>query len=40
MLIAQDYNLDFKDCVESAYNEIADRKGKMIDGTFVKEGDY
>lgn len=37
---SQFYNLDFKDCVESAYNEIANRKGKMIDGTFVKEGDY
>ena len=36
MLIAQDYNLDFKDCVESAYNEIANRKGEVIDGTFVK----
>lgn len=33
------YNLNFKDCVESAYQEIANRKGKMIDGTFVKEED-
>lgn len=33
------YNLDFKDCVESAYSEIANRKGKMIDGQFVKESD-
>ena len=39
LMIADMYNLDFKDCVESAYNEIANRKGKMIDGTFVKSED-
>jgi hypothetical protein len=26
-------------CVNMAYTEIKDRKGKMIGGTFVKEGD-
>jgi NTP pyrophosphatase (non-canonical NTP hydrolase) len=26
-----------EDCVDSAYHEIANRKGKMINGTFVKE---
>jgi hypothetical protein len=25
--------------LEVAYNDIKDRKGKMIDGIFVKEGD-
>lgn len=25
-----------EDCVDSAYNEISNRKGKMINGTFVK----
>ena len=30
---------DFADCFEVAYNEIKDRKGKWIDGTFVKEED-
>ena len=39
MAIADIYNLDFKDCVESAYNEIANRKGEVIDGTFVKSED-
>jgi hypothetical protein len=29
--------LDFVGCVESAYNVIKDRKGKLIDGKFVKE---
>ena len=27
------------ECLEVAYNDIKDRKGKMIDGVFVKEGD-
>ena len=36
MIIVDIYNLDFKDCVECAYKEIANRKGKMINGTFVK----
>jgi NTP pyrophosphatase (non-canonical NTP hydrolase) len=26
-----------EDCISDAYNEIANRKGKMINGTFVKE---
>lgn len=39
MAIADIYNLDFKGCVESAYKEIENRKGKMINGTFVKEAD-
>lgn len=33
------YDLDFTECVESAYNEIKDRKGKTIDGQFIKEAD-
>ncbi|MBN6075747.1 pyrophosphatase [Aggregatibacter actinomycetemcomitans] len=31
--------LDFKDCVQHAYDEVKDRKGRMIDGFFVKEAD-
>ena len=30
-------NLNIEDCIDSAYNEIANRKGEMINGTFVKE---
>ena len=26
-----------EDCINSAYSEIRARKGKMVDGTFVKE---
>jgi NTP pyrophosphatase (non-canonical NTP hydrolase) len=28
-----------EDCLEVAYNDIKDRKGRMIDGIFVKESD-
>lgn len=37
--ICKVYDMTFVECVESAYNEIANRKGKMIGGTFVKEED-
>lgn len=33
------YDLDFTDCVESAYNEISNRKGAIVNGTFIKEDD-
>lgn len=33
------YHLDIDDCVKAAWDEIKDRKGRMIDGVFVKEGD-
>ncbi|TLQ49293.1 hypothetical protein FEZ33_01280 [Ruoffia tabacinasalis] len=32
-------DLDIMDCLNSAYEEIKDRKGKVIDGVFVKEAD-
>lgn len=37
--IALNHNLNLKDCLETAYDEIKDRKGKMVDGVFVKEED-
>ena len=30
-------NMRIEDCIESAYNEIKDRKGSISNGTFVKE---
>ena len=30
-------NLTMKDCLKVAYEDIKDRKGKMIDGIFVKD---
>ena len=29
--------LDYSKCVELAYNEIKDRKGKIVDGVYIKE---
>ena len=29
-------SMKIEDCIESAYNEIKNRKGKMQNGTFVK----
>lgn len=37
--ISKALDYEFTDCFELAYNEIKDRKGKWIDGTFVKEED-
>ena len=31
--------LTMEECLAVAYDDIKDRKGKMIDGVFVKEGD-
>lgn len=35
--LAKTYDLKLIDCIEFAYNTISKRKGKMIDGSFVKE---
>ena len=32
-------NITMNDCLTVAYNDIKDRKGRMIDGIFVKETD-
>lgn len=37
IILAQQNGLTLEDCLEHAYNEIADRKGKMINGVFVKQ---
>lgn len=39
MIVAGENQLNLKSCVESAYQEIKGRKGRIIDGTFVKESD-
>lgn len=31
------WGLEMEECVEYAYNQIKDRKGKMVEGVFVKE---
>jgi NTP pyrophosphatase (non-canonical NTP hydrolase) len=36
-ILSEINGIAIEDCINSAYNEIKDRKGKMINGTFVKE---
>jgi len=36
---AEMQGLTLLECLEHAYNQIKDRQGEMINGTFVKEGD-
>ena len=38
-ILSMQLGLDIEDCVLGAYNEIKDRRGKMINGVFVKEAD-
>lgn len=37
--IAERNGLLISECLSKAWNDIKDRKGKMVDGIFVKEGD-
>ena len=36
-ILAAQNGMDIEDCIANAYYEIKDRKGKMLDGIFVKE---
>jgi len=38
-ILAMQLGMDIEDCIQAAYEEIKDRKGKMINGVFVKESD-
>ena len=37
--IAERNNITLTDCLKTAYNDIKHRKGRMVDGVFVKEAD-
>lgn len=37
IILSQQLGLDYKECLKSAYEEIKNRKGKTINGTFIKE---
>lgn len=37
LIQAEMQGMNLEDCLESAYNIIAKRKGKMVNGQFVKE---
>ena len=38
-ILSMQMGINIEDCVATAYNEIQHRKGKMIDGVYVKESD-
>jgi NTP pyrophosphatase (non-canonical NTP hydrolase) len=38
-ILSMQMDLDIRDCVEQAYEEIKNRTGKMVNGVFVKEAD-
>lgn len=38
-ILAMQLGLDIEDCIRSAYDEIKDRKGKIVNGVFVKQED-
>lgn len=38
-LICKELGYDFAECFEIAYNEIKDREGRVVNGSFVKEQD-
>lgn len=35
--IAVRNNISIEECLEVAYNDIKDRKGRMVDGVFIKD---
>jgi len=37
IILAKQLGLNPTECLESAWNEIKDRKGKTVNGTFIKE---
>lgn len=39
VILAMQENLDLTECIETAYEEIKDRKGKLINGVYIKEVD-
>lgn len=38
-ILAAQRGVQIEACIEKAWIEIKDRKGRMVDGVFVKEGD-
>ena len=39
IILAQQHDMTLQECLQYAYDEIKGRKGKIINGTFVKEAD-
>ena len=38
--IAELQGKTIEECIEHSYNDIKDRKGKFVNGSFIKESDY
>lgn len=38
-ILCEQLGYTLEECLAHAYDEIKDRKGKMVDGIFIKEGD-
>lgn len=39
IIIAEQLDMSIEQCLAIAYSDIKDRKGRMVDGVFVKESD-
>jgi NTP pyrophosphatase (non-canonical NTP hydrolase) len=39
IILAEQQGFTLQECLEKAWNEIKDRKGKTVDGAFIKETD-
>lgn len=37
IILSSHYELSVLDCLDAAYGQIKDRKGKTVNGTFIKE---
>lgn len=37
IILCEQLNINYSQALESAYNEIKERKGKTVNGTFIKE---
>ena len=37
IILSKQLGIDYKECLIYAYNEIKERKGKLINGVFVKD---
>lgn len=39
IILAQQHGMTLEECLQYAYDEIKDRKGETINGTFIKQAD-
>ena len=39
IILAQQYGTDIETCLQQAHDEIKGRKGRLVDGTYIKEAD-